>query len=368
LTVALLPAAWTETDPDKLADAKIKAACTNCRKSHVACSHEQPCSRCVTHGLASSCSYLPRKKRTNFKKRKRDLDPHALPSEVSDVTAFVDAQALSLQALDHPFAEQTNDWLAGVLTGVQEFETAGYIKDEQEDSTSGSPSELGWGLAEVSLPMAMESESSPFSSPSNDWQISEQGQVVRKTGLESLSISSKTFQLLSEMKEKNQRLETLLRKSLTEIKVLKERERLYEQQQMVGLQMQRQHNFKLFSLAPAKDFNHIGVPAIACFSLTEIRRGYLIQCNEAFRELVGRPWQELFDGFSCTQLFPKRFLPVLCQHFKALTSSEGSLFEGELSILRGNGDEMSIKAYTHIIFDNLGQPLYKMFYAFALND
>ncbi|KAJ1499058.1 hypothetical protein HMI54_012144, partial [Coelomomyces lativittatus] len=50
---------------------KVRAACSNCRASHVACSHEVPCRRCVEHGIGDTCKYLPRKKRTNFKKRKQ---------------------------------------------------------------------------------------------------------------------------------------------------------------------------------------------------------------------------------------------------------------------------------------------------------
>jgi hypothetical protein len=60
--------------------AKVRAACSNCRSSHVACSHEIPCKRCVEHGLADSCQYLPRKKRTNFKKRKM----HSIKDEEED--------------------------------------------------------------------------------------------------------------------------------------------------------------------------------------------------------------------------------------------------------------------------------------------
>ncbi len=57
---------------------KVKAACSNCRSSHVACSHEIPCKRCVEHGIGDSCRYLPRKRRTNFKKRKT----HAIKEEL----------------------------------------------------------------------------------------------------------------------------------------------------------------------------------------------------------------------------------------------------------------------------------------------
>jgi len=70
----------TESAASASSMAKVRAACSNCRSSHVACSHEIPCKRCVEHGLADSCQYLPRKKRTNFKKRKM----HAIKEEDDD--------------------------------------------------------------------------------------------------------------------------------------------------------------------------------------------------------------------------------------------------------------------------------------------
>lgn len=85
--------------------AKVRAACSNCRASHVACSHEVPCRRCVEHGLEASCRYLPRKKRTNFKKRKvhdhpdddlDDLEPHHSSSSFSSSSSsssFIDREA-----------------------------------------------------------------------------------------------------------------------------------------------------------------------------------------------------------------------------------------------------------------------------------
>jgi len=66
-------------------------------------------------------------------------------------------------------------------------------------------------------------------------------------------------------------------------------------------------------------------------------------------------------------MFPKRIIPLLQQRFSDICNKDGpSSAEGELIIARPTGEEIAIKAYSHVIFDDAGEPLYKMFYAFAL--
>jgi PAS domain-containing protein len=183
----------------------------------------------------------------------------------------------------------------------------------------------------------------------------------------SLSTGSKTLRLLQEMKQKNERMEQLLRKSLNDVKRLKERELMYQQQAQNFIREER--SFQLFSLAPALDFDdHVGgMPGIAMFSLSATKNGQIIQCNQAFQTLIGRTWQELNQGISCCQLFPKRILPLLCHKFDVMASRDGpSSAEGELVIMRPSGEEVAIKAYSHVIFDEKGEALYKIFIAFAL--
>ena len=88
------PSPLVDDASDASRQANTKAACTNCRQSHVACSHEMPCARCKVCaikklqlfktyriamsfqnlGLDDSCRYLPRKRRTDFKKRKQEIE------------------------------------------------------------------------------------------------------------------------------------------------------------------------------------------------------------------------------------------------------------------------------------------------------
>lgn len=92
-------------------------------------------------------------------------------------------------------------------------------------------------------------------------------------------------------------------------------------------------------------------------------------------------------GFTCCKLFPERFKAKLCKDYEAImvhTQSDpllvacpaadttphqsGSKSSGQddLVILRGDGREVPVRAFYHIIYDDVGRPLYKMFYAFPL--
>jgi len=140
------------------------------------------------------------------------------------------------------------------------------------------------------------------------------------------------------------------------------------QQQMQSYMRDEQRSFQLFSLGPARDFDQPGtMPGIAMFSLLPAKRHQILQCNQAFQALVGRSWQELSQGFTCCQMFPQRILPLLRQRFSDICNKDGpASAEGELIVARPSGEEVAIKAYSHVIFDDAGEPLYKMFYAFML--
>lgn len=50
----------------------LKLACSNCRMSHLACSHETPCSRCVEKGMADSCVFIPKRRRRTYQQIEED--------------------------------------------------------------------------------------------------------------------------------------------------------------------------------------------------------------------------------------------------------------------------------------------------------
>jgi len=377
-----------------------KAACTNCRQSHVACSHEMPCSRCKTLGLDDSCRYLPRKRRTDFKKRKQEIekkkkgpmidDSSVLPAMAEENEGLLNATLTQLFGEEYPFPlldsnqsptmnnwigtsedavddddEDTNetDWISKLSKAIGEKSSA-----PRSDVTEHSSWPFSFGLPEITqgdsyLPFSVES------SHTTGLELTTAVPVQRNTEdrLIANRTSSKTLRLLHDLKQKNDRLEQLLRNALQDIKQLKERE-IHYQQQMQNYMREEQRSFQLFSLGPARDFDHPGmIPGIAMFSLLPAKRHQILQCNQTFQVLVGRSWQELSQGFTCCQMFPKRILPLLQQRFSDICNKDGpAAAEGELIIARPNGEELAIKAYSHVIFDDAGEPLYKMFYAFAL--
>jgi hypothetical protein len=222
------------------------------------------------------------------------------------------------------------------------------------------------------------------------------------------SVSSRTVNILQEMKAKNDRLERLLRSALDDIKELKQREKLREQHNIT-----MQSLVQLQNIGPADEFRK-GVPALAMFALSEERHGAVLQANETFRDLVGYSFDQLATpGFTCCQLFPERFKSKLCKDYKdimvhatrslarSLTlllpalcvrsvlhescschhltpnalscccandhqSGLKSSGQDDLVIRRGDLQEVPVRAFYHVIYDDVGRPLYKMFYAFPL--
>jgi PAS domain-containing protein len=175
------------------------------------------------------------------------------------------------------------------------------------------------------------------------------------------SVSSRTVNILQEMKAKNDRLERLLRNALDDIKELKHREQLREQHNIT-----MQSLVQLQNIGPADEFRK-GVPALAMFALSEERHGAILQANETFRNLVGYSFEHLASpGFTCCKLFPERFKNKLCKDYQAIMSGAKSSGQDDLVIMRGDAKEVPVRAFYHIIYDDVGRPLYKMFYAFPL--
>jgi len=416
--------------PDNAENGNSRTACTNCRQSHVACSHELPCARCVRNGIEDSCHYLPRKRRTDFKKKRRQepeakkqkaateenpfippdttflsnsingssgeaLFPFASPQETE---SLLNATLSQLFGEEYPFpllntnqSQVTTELFSPSTDTIDLNIKQVHDEEEEEDrkvqegpnewicklskAINNSDGGLGWALPfdQQSLPQESAEEDPTIQFLDNDL-LSDSSQTCTSAQRTPLvqhqpvnAAGTKTLRLLQEMKQKNERLEQLLRMSLHDIKTLKEREQMYQQQTQHYMR-ESQRSFQLFTLGPARDFDQLGLPGIAMFSLLPSQHGRIIQCNQTFQLLVGRTWQELNQGISCCQLFPKRILPLLCQKFSDMTSPNGpSSAEGELVIARPSGEEIAIKAYSHVIFGENGEPLYKVFYAFSLH-
>ena len=138
------------------------------------------------------------------------------------------------------------------------------------------------------------------------------------------SVSSRTVNILQEMKAKNDRLERLLRSALDDIKELKQREKLREQHNIT-----MQSLVQLQNIGPADEFRK-GVPALAMFALSEERHGAVLQANETFRDLVGSSFDQLATpGFTCCQLFPERFKSKLSKDYKDIMVRAHSLVAHE---------------------------------------
>lgn len=423
--------------------AKVRAACSNCRSSHVACSHEIPCKRCVEHGLADSCQYLPRKKRTNFKKRKmhsikdeeEDDDSNSNGSLVDNDAAikmeemrrnppanlfeggqpdqglwnatlhqlFGNEYAFPLVNTNIPPQSQPKDYGLPLLPSS----TSPYTVESPQSSPFAVEADNTWlsQLIGDSSPSSTSSSSAP-TSPAEESQrnsaqsspdtqqlgiMSQRSWLKNSGGMMQLapmptvghsrvsqppmikppspavaplspgSVSSRTVNILQEMKAKNDRLERLLRSALDDIKELKQREKLREQHNIT-----MQSLVQLQNIGPADEFRK-GVPALAMFALSEERHGAVLQANETFRDLVGYSFDQLATpGFTCCQLFPERFKSKLCKDYKDIMSGLKSSGQDDLVIRRGDLQEVPVRAFYHVIYDDVGRPLYKMFYAFPL--
>jgi len=269
----------------------------------------------------------------------------------------------SEDTLDEEEEENESDWISKLSKAIGEKGST-----TRSDETEQPSWPFSFGLPEITqgdsyLPISLES----VHTTGLELTTAVPAQRNTEDRLLANRTSSKTLRLLHDLKQKNDRLEQLLRNALQDIKQLKERELQY-QQQMQNYMREEQRSFQLFSLGPARDFDHPQMmPGIAMFSVLPAKRHQILQCNQTFQTLVGRSWQELGQGFTCCQMFPKRILPLLQQRFSDICNKDGpAAAEGELIIARPTGEEIAIKAYSHVIFDDAGEPLYKMFYAFAL--
>jgi len=391
--------------------AKLRAACSNCRASHVACSHEIPCSRCVKYGLADSCQYLPRKKRTNFKKRKiKEEDDN--DDEEEDEDELVDHEALrqmdelrrnppadlfeggqpdtglwnatltqlfgneyafplvntnvreplegDIELAESPEEQMAVSWLDKIIAAPSSFSSS--------SSSPVSPEERQLYLYSENRPSPPQLETWLASSPNTNQHSPATTGSADFHGFNQLAIKpspSKEAELLQEMKAMNERLQRLLHTALEDIKALKQKERLREQHIQ---STQSRRLVQLHNIGPADELRK-GVPALAMFGLrTTNRHGGILQANEAFRNLVGYSFEQLAaPSFTCCKLFPewlrKGKLNTEYQEIMAGTKSSG---QDDLVLLRHDGSEVPVRAFFHIIYDDVGLPLYKMFYAFPL--
>lgn len=371
---------------------KVRAACSNCRQSHVACSHELPCRRCVEHGIEATCRYIPRKKRTNFKKRKgpdeevedNDSSPLASVNTIPPNSRDIQILPSALSLPDHN-SIPTNA-LVSVKSPESDYSPLTHLLTTPNDllpfSFLGGPSVLNSSTLNTNIQLIenmLSNESSTTTTPEFD-DASWLNQIISEADSSSPSTTpplsplelknwptttgttaSRAFILLQEMKAKNERLERLLSLALNDIKELKRQQALTEE---TNKQLQ---SFKLHNLSSSTDFNQRGMPAIAMFSLSGVRHGAILQSNEAFRSLVGYSWEDLMKpGFTCCKLFPERFKLKLGKDYQAIMAGEVSSGQDDLAILRGDGIEVPVRAFYHIIFNDMGVPLYKMFYAFPL--
>jgi len=420
-----------------------------------------PCRRCHELGLEASCRYLPRKKRTNFKKRKQpdhqhgavvkieDDDPAFAPVDVHTKPVAVTHKQPPSTLVDHEAALRMEELRRNPPSSLLETGSPGDagLWSETLDQLFGSeyPFPLvntnvpahsqprDYGLqpslflspTEGSSPQSASSPTVTESSEDDELWLSQiigdssaatppttypvspthytnavvPGQVTMfgtnssdmvqlakmpTTGhplkssnqsvsshhrptlpgasvLSSASVSSRTVNLLQEMKAKNERLERLLRDALADIKELKRRESMREHEDTT-----LQSLIKLHNIGPADEFRR-GVPALAMIALSAERHGTIIQANESFKNLVGYSFEQLADAsFTCCKLFPQRMKAKLVQDYADIMSGIKSSGQDDLVFLRGDGHEVPVRAFYHIIYDDRGRPLYKMFYAFPL--
>jgi len=159
------------------------------------------------------------------------------------------------------------------------------------------------------------------------------------------------------IEKKNERLESLLMKAMRDINELKEREKN---------RAVMENQVKIHAFPAPGDFGTKSVPAVAMFSVPTVRPGELIQCNDSFKQLVDRTWEELSTGFSCCNLFPRRIIKLLLPQYMQMKEKLFTHFERDLAIMRPNGDEIPVRAFYHMIYDDNDKPLYKMLYLFPV--
>jgi len=230
---------------------------------------------------------------------------------------------------------------------------AGSSMSEGNDWTSSSantsPESASWEIQELG--------------PSRLWHGEPSDKFLSRSNLATTpsNTSLKTVRLLQEMRAKNERLERLLRSALNDVKELKEKEALALSQ---GNEVLPFNQFKMHSLS-ASQWPRV-IPAVAMISISDERPGEIVQCNETFKQLVGRSWEELMTGFTCCKLFPQRLLAPLLEEFHAMRAGLITSSERDLPILRSDGEEIQCRAWYNVISDKQNKPIYKMFYAVPL--
>mmetsp|Transcript_15450 Transcript_15450/g.23154 ORF Transcript_15450/g.23154 Transcript_15450/m.23154 type:complete len:370 (+) Transcript_15450:53-1162(+) len=288
-------------------------ACQNCRRSHVACSVERPCKRCVKLGLEDSCSTQnstrpTSKNNTNFSPEDMKVLKTLIHERQHKQRARSD-QTTRQSSARHEAFQRHRGLSNSTMTNVQDTNNEVEQLKKQYNSLEQTLRELVNEFRAIRTAVGTQPKlgvGSSHSPCSNNMP----GTISPSANSCSTTTSTSTMG-----------------------------DNGYDYSSACGVTLEPQSE-------PA---------AIAVWKISDRS---LVQCNEAFCKLVGAPMETLLAQCSCPDLFPDRLAESVNKCFSEMVAT-GSCRRGYPTIMKTyNGEEVHCLVTARLQPDPTGQPLY----------